>query len=171
MNTGENVRTFSQFLLETRSNICRFLVGEVKRFRQVPGQYPSKKASGLDGLGWQAFSFRSHLLHHSALSYWFYLGSGVRACSFASHFFLLSYPVACNCLPNASNAGLLDESIPLPRALARGLFAEKGSGLRPAGVSADARKASSVHSDELAQQSGGLAHDFVNLRLPVYVIQ
>lgn len=50
--------------------------------------------------------------------------------------------------------GLLDESIPLPRALARGLFAEKGSGLRAAGVSADARKASSTHSDELAQQSG-----------------
>jgi len=118
-------------------------------------------------LGWQAVSFRSHLLHHSALFILVLLGQwcpGLFLCITLS-----PGDVACNCL--ATSAGLLDESIPLPRALARGLFAEKGSGLRAAGVSADARKASSTHSDELAQQSGGLAHDFVTLKLPVYVIQ
>jgi hypothetical protein len=57
-----------------------------------------------------------------------------------------------------STTGLLDDSIPLPRALARGLFAQKGSGLRSAGVPGNARKASSLHSDEsLGYTSGRLA--------------
>lgn len=55
------------------------------------------------------------------------------------------------------DTGLLDDSIPLPRALARGLFAQKGSGLRSAGVPGNARKASSLHSDEsLGYTSGAI---------------
>merc|ERR1719203_2029153 len=44
--------------------------------------------------------------------------------------------------------GPLDESVPLPRALAGGLFAQRGSGLRLAEVPKERRTASSSHGDD-----------------------
>ncbi|CAE7353140.1 NGLY1 [Symbiodinium sp. CCMP2456] len=44
--------------------------------------------------------------------------------------------------------GQLDESVPLPRALARGIAAQKNSGLQLAKVPLEARRASSSHDDD-----------------------
>lgn len=52
--------------------------------------------------------------------------------------------------------GLLDDSVPLPRAVARALLMQKGSGLRMADVPASARKASSDHSEGLNHKCGSL---------------
>jgi len=59
------------------------------------------------------------------------------------------------------HAGLLDEQVPLPRALAQGIAARKNTGLKVAGVPADARKASSTHTDgNLAPSAGQLNSGF-----------
>ena len=70
------------------------------------------------------------------------------------------------CVVLSTSQGLLDDSVPLPRAIARAMHAQKGSGLKLAEVPADARKASSVHNNE----SLGQHHHSGSLREPEHFV-